>query len=234
MKLLAIDTATEACSAALYLDGGVSERLVNAGRSHTELLLPMVRELMAEAGIGFRQLDGIACGIGPGSFAGVRIGVGYVKGAALAADLPVVGVSSLALLAQQAMVQGHARVLPLIDAKTNEIYAGLYQRDAQGLARTISADLVCLPAELAAPEDGDWFGCGSGWNAYGDILRSRVAISAVDAQAQPRASAALALALPEFAAGRALNADDLVPAYLRNKIALTLLEQADLRRRNKG
>ncbi|HVT34337.1 MAG TPA: tRNA (adenosine(37)-N6)-threonylcarbamoyltransferase complex dimerization subunit type 1 TsaB [Nevskiaceae bacterium] len=233
MKLLAIDTATEACSVALHLDGVVSERFVNAGRSHTELLLPMVRGLMADAGIAFGQLDGIACGIGPGSFAGVRIGVGYVKGAALAADLPVVGISSLAMLAQGAIAQGHARVLPVIDAKTNEIYAGLYERDAQGLARAVMPDLVCLPAELPATE-GECHGCGSGWGTYGEILRTRARVTASDAAAQPHASAALALALPEFAAGRGIGADELVPAYLRNKVALTLLEQADLRRRNKG
>lgn len=229
MKILAIDTATEACSAALYLEGKVHERFANAGRSHTELLLPMVRELMAEAGTSFNQLDGIACGIGPGSFAGVRIGVGYVKGAALALGLPVVGVSSLAMLAQGAMEQGHQRVLPVIDARTQEIYWGKY--DA---GRAIGPDTVSLPQDLTATGDG-WIGVGSGWKTYGEILRTRVPGATVaDADALPRAGAALTLAVPEFIAKLTISADELVPAYLRNKVALTLLEQADLRRRNKG
>ena len=224
MRILAIDTATEACSAALHIDGEMRERFVNAGRSHTELLLPMVRELMAEAGCAFKQLDGIACGIGPGSFAGVRIGVGYAKGAALALDLPVVGVSSLAMLAH-----GHPRVLPVIDARTQEIYWGAYEA-----GRATAADTVSLPQDMHADGEG-WTGVGSGWKTYGEILRSRMpGVTLVDAEVLPHASAALALALPEFAAGRGISAEELVPAYLRNKVALTLLEQADLRRRNKG
>jgi tRNA threonylcarbamoyladenosine biosynthesis protein TsaB len=224
MKILAIDTATEACSAALSIDGELHERYVVAGRSHTELLLPMVRELMAEAGCSFKQLDGIACGIGPGSFAGVRIGVGYAKGVALALDLPVVGVSSLAMLAQ-----GHARAVPVIDARTQEIYWGVYEN---GIATGV--DTVSLPQEISVAGEG-WAGIGSGWKTYGEILTSRISgATVIGAEALPHAAAALALALPEFVAKRTISGDALVPAYLRNKVALTLLEQADLRRRNKG
>src|SRR3546814_9528921 len=84
MNILALDTATEACSAALQLGDQVIARFEVAGRGHTQKLVPMVRGLLAEAGIAFAQLDAYVCGVGPGSFAGVRIGVSFVKGLALA------------------------------------------------------------------------------------------------------------------------------------------------------
>jgi len=109
LRLLAIDTATEACSAALWIDGAIVERHEVVGRTHTERLLPLVQALLADAGLRPAQLDGLIAGIGPGSFAGVRIGVGLVKGMALGLDRPVVGITSLAMLAQAALDQGAER-----------------------------------------------------------------------------------------------------------------------------
>lgn len=236
VKILALDTATEACSAALWNNGVVISRFENAGRSHTEHLMPMVRALMAESGFTFAQLDGIACGVGPGSFAGVRIGVGFVKGLALARDLPVVGVSSLAMLAQHEIGQGAQRVLAVIDARMGEVYHGAYERDAQGLARSLGPEGVCAPAAIPRLAAGSWAATGTGWGAYAEALKQAAGVepSAINGAALPSATAALTLALPRFLADQTQSSDDLAPVYLRNKVALTLLEQAHLRRQNRG
>lgn len=236
MKILALDTATEACSAALWSDGEVRSRFENAGRNHTERLMPIVQELMAESGCQFSQLDGIACGVGPGSFAGVRIGVGFVKGLALALDLPVVGVSSLAMLAQHAILHGATQVLSVIDARMHEVYFGAFVKTQQGLAQALMPEGVSAPDAIPQPPQGTWVGVGTGWGAYPEMLKKIINVELVVTQgdALPRAIEALTLALPQFKAGHTISADELAPVYLRNKVALTLAEQADLRRRNSG
>lgn len=232
MHLLALDTATEACSAALSVDGRTLARFEVAGRSHTQRMLPMVHGLLAEAGLSFAQLDGLVCGIGPGSFAGVRIGVGFIKGLALSLDRPVVGVSSLAMLAQGAMDAGASHVIAAIDARMNEIYVGSFEKDGNGLARAIGAAQVLAPEAYREEAPGPWQAVGSGWTAYEAQMRSGVTgpIHFVDAAALPHAQAALRLAGPVFAAGAAIDADTLAPVYLRDKVALTLEEQVCLRR----
>ena len=227
---LAVDTATEACSVAVWIDGQVSERFEPMQREHTARLLPMIQELLAECGKSIGQLDGLICGIGPGSFAGLRIGVGVVKGLALARDLPVVGVSSLAMLAQRAM-QADTQVAAVIDARMSEVYFGAYRRGEAGLATVVLADRVCgAPAAPALPA-GRWAAVGTGWARYEPELRKALAVEPIriDAAALPHAGDALVLGVPEFAAGRALSADTLAPAYLRDQVALTLAEQAALR-----
>ncbi len=230
VKLLALDTATEACSAALWQDGQLLQRYEVAGRTHTELVMPMTEGLMAEAGCAFSQLDGIVCGVGPGSFAGVRIGVGFVKGLALALDRPVVGVSSLAMLAQAEITRGAQNVLAAIDARMGEIYWGVYRRDSQGLARLEGLETVCKPVLPEMPA-ADWFGIGTGWGTYSEALRAGVkgTLLSADGTALPRAEHALKLAIPVFESGQGIRSDELTPVYLRNKVALTLLEQRQLK-----
>lgn len=231
MRLLALDTATEACSVAILVDGRTLARFERAGRSHTQRMLPMVHGLMAEAGLSFAQLDGFVCGIGPGSFAGVRIGVGFVKGLALSLDRPAVGITSLAMLAQGAMEQGAQRAIACIDARMNEIYVGVYARNADGLAQSLGPARVMPPATFAEAADGPWHGIGSGWGTYETQMRNGVAgeLSVVDGTALPHAQFAMRLALPVFAAAGEISADLLAPLYLRDKVALTLEEQVQLR-----
>ncbi len=236
MNLLAVDTATEACSAALMIDGRILTRFDVAGRTHTEQLMPMVLGLMAEAGISFTQLDAYVCGVGPGSFAGVRIGVGYVKGLALAVDRPVLGVSSLAMLAAPALrAMPEARVIAAIDARMDEIYLAQFRADAHGQPQLIGAEQVCPPqrASIQAADGGPIVGVGTGWQRYGAELQQVLQLrpEQVDAQALPMAESALHLALPVLEAGGGLNADALQPVYLRNKVALTLVEQQANRRK---
>src|SRR3569623_798520 len=174
MKLLAIDSSTEACSAALWLDGDVRERFEISGRDHTQKLMPQVASLLAESEISFSQLDGIVCGHGPGSFAGVRIGVGYVKGLGLALDRPVRGGSSLAMLALRAAREHDATlVLSAIDARMNEVYFGAFEF-VNGKLREFAPETVAAPATIPAMSTGRWLATGSGWGAYRDALASAV------------------------------------------------------------
>lgn len=221
---LALDTATEACSAALQLGERVLARSVVSGRDHTRLLPAMVAELLAEAGLRSAQLDGVVCGIGPGSFAGVRIGVAYAKGLALVHERPVLGVSSLEMLAEDADA---AAVLTVIDARLGGVYAAAWVRDDSARWRAALTPCLCAPEALpAAPEEAPWQGRGSGFSAYGAALAAawQVPLAAVDAAALPQARAALRIAAAAPAAAWG-DAAALAPLYLRDKVALTQAEQ---------
>lgn len=232
MRLLAVDTATEACSVALDLDGRVLCRFDDAGRSHTQQMLPMVHGLMAEGAVRFADLQGLVCGVGPGSFAGVRIGVGFVKGLALSLGLPVVAVGSLEMLAQDAIDAGATRVLCAIDARMDEVYLGAYEKGSDGLARAMTAPWISAPRAFRFPAAGPWVAVGTGWGRYESELKgdsSGVFLERVDGAALPRATAALRLGRAAFQCGQTTDADALAPLYLRDKVALTLDEQARLR-----
>jgi len=227
MRLLAVDTATEACSVALALDGAVLERYELAGRGQSARLPAMLHELLAEAGVAPRQLDAIVCGVGPGSFSGVRIGVAYVKGLALGLDRPVLPVSSLAMLAQGAIRgQGAAAVLAAIDARMGELYFGAYLA-VEGLARPLQEEAVIAPGQVACPDIGGYAAVGSGWSGHAEALPRRPGAEPllVDAAALPHAIDALALAVPAWQAGQGISAAALQPLYLRNRVALTQAEQ---------
>lgn len=222
MKLLAIDTSADACSAALHLDGEVRERFTIQAQRQSELILPMMDELLAEAGLRVADLDALAFGRGPGSFTGVRIASGVVQGAAFAADLPVVPVSTLAALAQGHLREsGHPRVLAAFDARMHELYWAACAPDASGVMRALGDELIVPPDEVPAPEGGDWHGAGSGWGAYGTVLAARLgdAVVAVCAAAQCRARDIAAIAVADFAAGLAVSAEQAIPVYLRDQVA---------------
>ena len=222
MKILALDTATEACSAALLIDGELHERFEIAPRAHARLVLPMLDGLLAEAGLKPAQLDAIAFGRGPGSFTGVRIAASVAQGIAFAADLPVLPVSTLAALARDALHRtAAAHVFAAIDARMGEIYWAAYARDAQGEPRALSEEQVTPAVAVRVPVGTDWFGIGSGWAAYDAALCAHfgASLSDIDAAALPRAGHIAHLAAVDFAAGRAVPAELALPVYLRNQVA---------------
>ncbi len=229
MKLLALETATEAGSVALWLDGEVRERFELAPRRHAELTLPWAEQLLAEAGVAKSQLDAIAIGRGPGAFTGVRLAIALGQGIALALDRPVVPVSTLAALALHA--QG-PRVLAAIDARMGEVYAAAYAlRDGDALA--LDEERVLPPESVTLPDDGDgWHGVGTGFAAADGALATRLAprLAAVDAAALPHAADIARLAALAFARGGAVAPEAAEPAYLRNNVALTIAEQQALRK----
>jgi tRNA threonylcarbamoyladenosine biosynthesis protein TsaB len=228
MKLLGVDTSTSACSVALWQDGAVLGRCETVGNGHTDALRPMVAAVLAEAGVAATALDGLACGIGPGGFAGVRIGVAFVQGLALALQRPVVPLNSLELLALQAFAGGAAQAVAALDARMNEIYLAAYARGADEVPETLLAPRVGSAADLPplAPGATVW-GIGSGWAVQGEALAAALgaAPAHVDPQGLPDIAHGMKLAARRFAAGETLAAGQLRPLYLRDRVALTLTEQ---------
>lgn len=222
MKMLAIETATEACSAALWLDGVVIERYRLAPREHNRLILPMLDEVLAEAGLAVTQLDALAFGRGPGSFTGVRIAAGVVQGIAYGADLPVVPVSTLAALAQEAFDEtGADLAYSCIDARMGEVYWAVYGRGPEGLAELLGEEAV-LPADQVIFQDaGPGVGAGSGWATYGAVLAERLGgrLEAVLEGRFPRAAMIARLGAEGFRRGLAVRAELALPVYLRDNVA---------------
>lgn len=220
MKLLALDTTEDACSAALAIDGEVRERHEIAPRRHTELILPMLDALLAEAGLRPTQLDALAFGCGPGSFTGVRIASAIAQGIALGADLPVLPVSSLRGLAQGVYREyACAGVLAAFDARMQEIYWGAYRTDDEGIMQRVDAEVVCSPAAAPTPPSGDWCGAGSGWAAYAEALAGVVPVTAIYPSHLVHAQDIARCAAADLAAGRALGVAAALPVYLRDEVA---------------
>ena len=229
--LIAIETSTENCSAALLRDGTLIERSELAPRRHTALILPMIESLLDEAGLSRRDLDAVAVGRGPGAFTGVRLAISVAQGLALGLDIPVIPVSSLAALAQD-VPPGDASILATIDARMGEIYAAAFRRRPDGLVEALNAESVGPASMLVLPDvseytNGQWSVVGSGWAAYHDALAMRLPQSPVwaDGARHPQARAVAQLAAPQFASGRGVAPEYALPVYLRDKVALTLDEQ---------
>ena len=229
MKLLAFETATEACSVALWVDGDARERFEIAPRRHAELALPWADALLGEAGIAKSQLDAIAVGRGPGAFTGVRLAVAIAQGIALALDRPVVPVSTLAALAMQ---NDGERVLAAIDARMGEIYLGEFARDADGLVVPLRAERLVRPDTVDFPTDARWVGIGTGFAAEQEALVRALGsrLLRYEADALPHAADVARLAARAFAKGETVAPERLEPAYLRDQVALTLAEQRAARR----
>ncbi len=222
MKLLAIDTSTDACSAALWLDGEVRQRYQVAPREHGQLILPMIESLLAETELTLVQMNALSFGRGPGGFTGVRIANGVIQGLAFGADLPVVPVSSLAALAQGAYIEG--QVLAAIDARIGEVYWGAYRAAENGLMILVDHEIVCPPQHVPQPDhdlDHDWFGAGSGWLTYAQQLKTRLgdAVTAWDGQRYPQAQHIAQLGVDAFQRGLAVSAEQALPVYLRDEVA---------------
>jgi tRNA threonylcarbamoyladenosine biosynthesis protein TsaB len=231
MILLAIETATEACSVALWYDGAVIDRSEFAPRRHAELVLPMADSLLAEAEIARAQLDAVAVGRGPGAFTGVRLAVSVAQGLALALDVPVVPVSSLAALAAQAPADS-AAILAVTDARRGQIYAGAFRADGERLVEPLDLECVTAAADLSLPQAEAWSVLGSGWITYGDTLRERLpgAPQWADGNRFPQALDVARLAAPLFDAAQGVPPEQALPVYLRDNVALTLAAQRESRR----
>jgi tRNA threonylcarbamoyladenosine biosynthesis protein TsaB len=223
LNLLALDTSTEYCSAALLCGEELTHRDAHAIQRHSALILPMIEDLLACAGLGPTQLDGIAFGAGPGSFTGLRIACGVAQGLAFGAGLPVVPVGTLVALAQES---GADKAIACLDARMGEVYYAAYRRE-HGRWLEVAAPGVG-PAQLApAVEGGGWTGCGSGFAVYAQALAGRYdgQLDRVAAGLHPHARSIAGLAFPVLAAGGGLPADQAAPMYVRDKVALKMHEQ---------
>jgi tRNA threonylcarbamoyladenosine biosynthesis protein TsaB len=237
MHLLALDTSTEACSAALgvCLPGEperVLTRAAEAPRGHAELILPMVESLLAEAGLSLSSLGAIAFARGPGSFTGLRLAAAVTQGLAFGAGLPVLAVSTLRASALQALQRAPSatHVLVCNDARMGEVYVAAFARGAGGLPEPLGPESVCPPSSVVMPAtSGVWVGAGHGFRAYPQLEQAapsssrpgeaRPGFTEIFADLLPQAREVLPLARAEWAAGRILKPAEAQPVYLRDDVA---------------
>ncbi|MGP1925010.1 MAG: tRNA (adenosine(37)-N6)-threonylcarbamoyltransferase complex dimerization subunit type 1 TsaB [Arsenophonus sp. NEOnobi-MAG3] len=220
--ILAIDTATEACSVALWRDGEIFTQFTISPRKHTKKILPMVEQCLIDAHLDLKHIDVLAFGRGPGSFTGVRIAVSIAQGLAFGADLLLIGISSLLTMAQGAYRQsGVKKILVAIDARMGEIYSACYELKPDGFWQGEETEAVLKPEQFLSTINGlsgQWVIAGTGWLAY-PILRMTNLSLLESGIFLPDAKDMLSLALQEWEKGKTVDPEEAKPVYLRNKIS---------------
>jgi tRNA threonylcarbamoyladenosine biosynthesis protein TsaB len=219
MRILALDAATEACSAALLLGESVTEQFEVIGRGHAARLLPMADALLREAGVAVGDLDAVAFGRGPGSFTGLRIAAGVAQGLAAGSGRPILPVSNLAAVAAgAARASGATRILVCMDARMGEVYWAVY--DCAGVKPSLlGEEHLADPASVAPPSEASWFGAGHGFAAHAEIAaRLGDGLTRFDATILPRASEIARIAAADLAAGQGLAPALGLPVYLRDEV----------------
>jgi tRNA threonylcarbamoyladenosine biosynthesis protein TsaB len=225
VKILALDTATEACSAALWIDGNILHRGLEVERGHADRILKMIDELLASAAVGLPSLDAIAFGRGPGSFTGVRLAASVTQGLAFGAGLPVIPVSDLQAVAQRVSDQSAAtrHILVCNDARMKEVYWACFERQPDGLTILEGQEHVGKPVDVRLPDlwnEGSVQGAGRGFAAYAELrARFEGRLAGVDDRVLPDAREVAVLAVPELSAGRTIRPEEAVPVYLRDDVA---------------
>jgi tRNA threonylcarbamoyladenosine biosynthesis protein TsaB len=228
MKILAIETATEACSAAVYNDGEITARFEFAPREHTQLILPMLDDVLEDAGVTREELDAIAFGCGPGAFTGLRIAVGIAQGLGLALNKPLIPISTLATMAELVLEnqpEAEGNYIAALDARMGEVYWGEYAKQGD--------ELVLIGEEqVSAPEALTEYGkpaivFGSGWEAYQETFLQNPPpwIKGIIREVFPSAYYVAKLAAAAWLRGETIDAADAEPVYLRNNVALKKGEQ---------
>jgi tRNA threonylcarbamoyladenosine biosynthesis protein TsaB len=227
LKILALDTATENCSAALWVDGSLLQQEVEVPRGHADLILTMIDELLAQSATTLAELDAIAFGRGPGSFTGVRLAASVTQGLAFGADLPVVPISDLRAVAQRASSRlGDAALrhtLVCNDARMHEVYWACFERDINGLMAPVGIERVSKPSDVRLPDE--WAGtlvsaAGRGFAVYEELGKNLAPVLGnVASSILPGAGEIAELAVLEVRAGRVLPAEEAVPVYLRDDVA---------------
>lgn len=224
MKLLALDTSSDACSVALQLDNTISETHVVEPKQHTRLLIPMIRDSLRDAGVQLQDLDAIILGNGPGSFIGMRIAASVAQGLAFGSGLKIVPVSSMAAVAAEVMeTYSAAEVIVAQDARMNEAYLGIYRNDGDGIPTAVTDEML-QPIEkidvLAAANASELFAAGHAWEKYPALLElNRAAIAELVDVRYPKARYLLGLGMRAWQAGVAIAPENLAPAYIRTKVA---------------
>jgi tRNA threonylcarbamoyladenosine biosynthesis protein TsaB len=224
ITLLAIDTSTEACSAALLQQEKIKERYELAPRKHTQLILPMMQSLLDEAGLKLRDLDALAFTCGPGSFTGLRIAASILQASALAADLPVVCVSSLQCLAQGAYRELQAQqVFAAMDARLQEVFCAAYRLDeASGIMQACGPEQLLEAQQCVLTEMTDFVGVGSGWDLHHALFTAQFKnqLQRWVPQRYPRAYDTAVIASHAYHRGAGVSAAEALPNYLRETVAV--------------
>jgi tRNA threonylcarbamoyladenosine biosynthesis protein TsaB len=223
VKFAAVETATEWCSVALWVDGKVVSLERRAGNRQGEFVLPMLEQLFERVSVGMKDLDAIAFGAGPGAFTGLRIACGVAQGLAFARGLPVIGISTLEATAEES---GATRALVALDARMSEVYYAAFEKRSATWHALVPASCVA-PDKVEVPAGEGWLGCGSGFAVYRERMESRLrgVLSRIAPEVRPSALAVARLAAPRLAAGEGIDAALAIPHYIRDKVALTTAEQ---------
>ena len=218
MNILALETAADPGSIALWRDGDVVERRCAPTQSNSATLLPLAETTLREAGLTFAELDAIAFGAGPGSFTGLRVACGVAQGLAFARDLPLLAVGTLEAMAQES---GFDRVIVTLDARMGEVYVGFFE-DGQQRGEIG----VYSPQHVPLPETTGWLACGNALAAY-PLLRERLSpfVTRWQPELLPSAAGVARIAASRLARGEAIDPADAVPLYVRNKVAKTVAER---------
>ncbi|QLD34276.1 tRNA (adenosine(37)-N6)-threonylcarbamoyltransferase complex dimerization subunit type 1 TsaB [Mannheimia varigena] len=217
--ILALDTATEACSVALLHNGLISTLDEISPRSHTQRILPMVDELLTQANIQIKDVNYLVFGRGPGSFTGVRVGVSVAQGLAMGANLPVVAVSNLKAMAEEAYQKlGAEKVIALIDARMNEVYFAQFERNGEQW-NEVEAEQVCSPEKAISQfqVSENVVVVGTGWAAYSQFFEQNLPLVVSDITL-PSAEYMLSIAQEEITKGNVQSALKIEPVYLRNEV----------------
>lgn len=218
MQFLSLESSTDAGSVALWRDGVVTERHCPVGPPSSATVLPLAAELMAEAGLGFGDLDAIAFGTGPGSFTGLRVACGAAQGLAVGQGIPVLPVGTLDAIAAAVPER---QVVACLDARMNEVYSALF---VDGHA--VSPIGVYPPESVPLPEGAGWVAAGNALAAYPALLaRIQPCVETVRPEVMPTAGAVARLAAPRLARGEGIDPAEAAPVYVRDKVALTVAER---------
>ena len=223
MKFAAIETATEWCSLALWNDGEIFSLERRAGNRQGEFVLPMLEQLLNRARLSPKDLDAVAYGAGPGAFTGLRIACGVAQGLAFGRGLPVIGISTLEATAEEC---GAERALVALDARMHEVYYAAFEKHADRWKIVLPVTCVA-PDEVEIPPGDGWLGCGSGFSVYRERIEPRLrdSLMRISPDVRPSALAVARLAAPRLAAGEGVDAAEAAPHYVRDKVALTSVEQ---------
>jgi tRNA threonylcarbamoyladenosine biosynthesis protein TsaB len=226
MRVLAVDTATEACSVALQSGDELICRFAEGGLAHAQQVLGMVEAVLAEAQVSLSMLDGIAASIGPGAFTGVRISVAVAQGLAFGAGLRVAPVTTLEALGCQVVGRGEGRALACLDARMGEVYWGCFASDLTRGLVAIGPAAVGPPASVVLPTPGAYRGIGRGFGAYPALAAlPGLALDSQGIRALPNAREFATLGALRLARGEGLDPAEISPLYLRDKVALTEAER---------
>jgi tRNA threonylcarbamoyladenosine biosynthesis protein TsaB len=219
LNILAIETASEACSVALGVGEDLHCRFDRSPRGHAERVLPWVDELLQDSGRDLADLDVITFSQGPGSFTSLRIGISVVQGLAWGAEVPVVPLSSLRIAAQVAAESGVTSALVAMDARMGEVFCGRYQAGADGVMRPIGAERVCSPEAAAALAAASDVGVGNGFLRYGVLADCEKRLAGLQPEVWPDARVMPALARHWLKSHSPLPAVQAQPVYLRDRVA---------------
>ena len=225
LRILAIETSTEVCSIGLSVCGKATVVENRAKQNHSEHVLPMIDNLLGTNELSVGDIDLIGFGAGPGSFTGVRLACSVAQGLAFGIDIPVVPVPSLEALANRT---NREKVLVCQDARMNQVYATAFERRGDRWM-SLAEPYVCDPQDVVIPQGDGWVACGSGFVSYKEVFETSTNFSIPflnDEYTRPTAREVIHIAAREFANGNAVAAEDAMPTYIRNKVALTLDEQA--------